>query len=93
MYPVLSTLPLPDPTNPTGSTTYEAQDAIHNGFRVLEEVVSLSEKLEEDTFRRELERRRTRLGAPSLDILKKEIFLEIFEKSQVQISLGFRGFT
>ncbi|KAF8972954.1 hypothetical protein BDZ97DRAFT_1900816 [Flammula alnicola] len=83
VYPLLSTLPPPDPTNPTGTTTFEAQDAIHNGFRVLEEVVSLTEALEEDTFKKEVERRRMRLGAPSPEQLRKEVFMEIYNKSQL----------
>lgn len=87
VYSLLSTLPPPDPTNPTGSTTYDAQEAIHNGFRVLEEVVALTEALEADTFKREVERRRMRLGAGSPEQLRKEVFLEIFDKSQVGCAL------
>ncbi|KAJ3501664.1 hypothetical protein NLJ89_g9238 [Agrocybe chaxingu] len=83
LYPLLSTLPLPDPTNPTGTTTFDAQDSIHNGFRVLEEIVSLTERLEEDTFKREVERRRTRLGASSPEQIRKEVFREISGKSQL----------
>ncbi|CAA7259262.1 unnamed protein product [Cyclocybe aegerita] len=83
LYPLLSTLPLPDPTNPTGTTTFEAQDSVHNGFRVLEEIVSLTERLEEDTFKREVERRRTRLGASSPEQIRKEVFREISSKSQL----------
>lgn len=87
VYPLLSTLPAPDPTNPAGTTTYASQDAIHNGFRVLEEVVSLTEALEDDTFKREVDKRRMRLGAPSPEQLRKEVFLEISEKSQVGFCL------
>lgn len=84
IYTLLSTLPPPDPTNPTGSTTYDSQDAIHNGFRILEEVLSLSESLEEDTFKREVEKRRMRLGAPSPEQLRRDVFLEISDKSKVR---------
>ncbi|KAF9484467.1 TPR-like protein [Pholiota conissans] len=83
VYSLLSTLPPPDPTNPTGSTTNDAQEAIHNGFRVLEEVVALTEALEADTFKREVERQRMRLGAGTPEQLRKEVFLEIFDKSQL----------
>ncbi|KAH9485295.1 Superkiller protein 3 [Psilocybe cubensis] len=72
-YPLLLTLPPPDATNPAGSTTFDSQNAIHNGFRILEEVLYLSEKLEDDTFQKELERRRTRLGAPSIPCLYESI--------------------
>jgi superkiller protein 3 len=85
VYPLLSTLPPPDPTNPTGSATFDAQDAIHNGFRVLQEVLSLIESQEEDTLKREVERRRTRLGAAGLEQIKKEVYLEISAKSQVSL--------
>ena len=84
IYTLLSTLPPPDPTNPTGATTYDSQDAIHNGFRILEEVISLSESLEEDTFKREVEKRRMRLGAPSPEQLRRDVFLEISDKSKVR---------
>jgi len=82
-YTLLSTLPQPDPTNPTVTTTYDSQEAIHNGFRILEEIVSTTEIIEEDLFKREVDRRRTRLGAPNLEQLRKEVFLEIYNKSQV----------
>jgi len=83
VYPLLSTLPIPDPTNPTGSATFDAQDAIHNGFRVLQKVLSLTESQEEDNSKREIERRRTRLGAAGLEQIKKEVYLEVSAKSQV----------
>ena len=63
-----------------------SQNAIHNGFQVLEEITSLTEALEEDTFKREVEKRRMRLGAPSPEQIKKELFIEIFSKSQVRTS-------
>jgi superkiller protein 3 len=81
---LLSTLPLPDLTNPTSTTTFEAQVAIHDGLNVLEEMISLTEALEEDSYKREVEKRRTRLGASSPDQLKKEVFRDISGSSQVQ---------
>ncbi|PPQ64992.1 hypothetical protein CVT26_015701, partial [Gymnopilus dilepis] len=83
VYPLLSNLPQPDPTNPTASSTHEAQEAIHNGFRVLEEITALTEKLEEETLTREVEKRRTRLGAPSVDQLRKDVFNEVSTKSRL----------
>lgn len=83
-YPLLSTLPLPDPTSPTSTTTFEAQVAIHNGLDVLEEMISVTEALEESTYKREVEKRRMRLGASSPDQLRKEVFKDISDSSQVQ---------
>ncbi|KAF8894922.1 hypothetical protein CPB84DRAFT_1682556 [Gymnopilus junonius] len=82
-YPLLSHLPQPDPTNPTASSTQEAQEAIHNGFHILQEITSLTEKYEGDALNREVEKRRTRLGAPSLEQLKKDVLNEIYAKSQL----------
>ena len=82
-YTLLSTLPLPDPTSPTSTTTFEAQVAIHDGLNVLEEMISLTETLEEDAYKREVDKRRMRLGASSPDQLKKEVFRDISESSQV----------
>lgn len=82
-YCLLSTLPLPDPTSPT-STTFEAQVAIHDGLNVLEEITSLTETLDEDAYKREVDKRRMRLGASSPDQLKKEVFRDISDGSQVQ---------
>jgi superkiller protein 3 len=84
-YTLLSTLPLPDLTNPTSTTTFEAQVAIHDGLNVLEEMISITETLEEDIYKREVEKRRTRLGASSPDQLKKEVFRDISDNSQVQL--------
>lgn len=82
-YALLSSLPPPDSTNPTATTTFEAQDAVHNGYRILQEVVSLTESLEDDFFKKEVEKRRMRLGAPSPEVIRKEVFLETFKKSKV----------
>lgn len=82
---MLSTLPLPDATNPTGPTTFEAQDAIHNGFRVLQEITELTEAQEDETFKKEFERRRTRLGAAGPEQIKREVSLEICNKSRVSV--------
>ncbi|KAF9562772.1 TPR-like protein [Agrocybe pediades] len=83
VYPLLSTLPRPDATNPTGTTTYDSQEAIHNGFKILYEIATTTDSIEEETFKREVERRRTRLGAPSPEQLRKEVFLEISNKSKL----------
>jgi superkiller protein 3 len=83
-YALLSTLPLPDPTSPTSAITFEAQVAIHDGLNVLEEMISITETVEEDAYKREVDKRRMRLGASSPDQLKKEVFRDISDSSQVQ---------
>ena len=83
-YTLLSTLPFPDPASPTSTTTFETQVAVHDGLDVLDEMISLTETLEEDAYKREVEKRRMRLGASSLDQLKKEVFKDISDSSQVQ---------
>lgn len=82
-YPVLSTLPYPDPTNPTATTTFAAQTAVHNTLPVLEEIVALVEKEEEDTFQREFDKRRTRLNAAGPEQLKKDIGREMWGTSRL----------
>ena len=84
LYTLLSSLPLPDPTSPTSTTTFETQVAIHDGLNVLEEMISLAETLEDDAYKREVDKRRMRLGASSPDQLKKEVFKDISDSSQVQ---------
>ena len=83
-YTLLSTLPLADPTSPTPTTTYDAQVAIHDGLDILNEVIFLTETLEEDAYKREVEKRRMRLGASGPDQLKKEVFTDISNSSQVK---------
>jgi len=83
IYPVLSTIPEPDPTNPTNNVALWAQTAVHDSLPVLEEVVSLLEAEEQARFTKEFNARRTRLGAPKPEKLKKEINLEICDGSKV----------
>ncbi|PPQ99738.1 hypothetical protein CVT24_009721 [Panaeolus cyanescens] len=83
VYALLSTLPRPDPTNPTGTSTFEAQDAVHNGLPILEEIIQLTEKIETGRFNREFASRRTRLGAPPPDVLQKDIQREISADSKL----------
>ena len=56
---------------------------MHNGYRILQEVVALTESLEEDFFKKEVDKRRMRLGAPSPEVIRKEVFLETFKRSKV----------
>jgi superkiller protein 3 len=82
-YGLLSTLPAPSPTSPTSSTTFEAQEAIHNGFRVLHEILKLTQAQEEERFEKEVEKRRMRIGAAGPEAVRKEVGLEMFSTSEV----------
>ncbi|EIN11575.1 superkiller protein 3 SKI3 [Punctularia strigosozonata HHB-11173 SS5] len=82
-YDTLSLLPPPDPTNPTGTTTFFAQSAIHNSLPILEEIVELSERAEENSIEKEIEKRRTRLGASSAQQLRLEVGREYWSISKL----------
>ncbi|KAG8892140.1 Superkiller protein 3, partial [Tulasnella sp. 403] len=62
-YNVLSSLPPPEPTAPTSTTTYAIQSAIQNSLPILEELVSMEEKREERFINSEVDKRRMRLNA------------------------------
>ncbi|CCM00695.1 uncharacterized protein FIBRA_02734 [Fibroporia radiculosa] len=83
LYAVLSTLPLPDPTNPTSTAIRAIQVAIHNTLPVLEEIVSIYEKQESETIDSEVAKRRTRLGAAGPEQLRKEVGREILGASKL----------
>ena len=87
-YATLSTLPIPDPTNPTSTTTFVVQSAIHNSLPVLEELVSIYEKHEQGVQRDEISKRRTRLNGPPLEQIQRDVVLEILSTSQVQFSFA-----
>nr|VWP02312.1 Uncharacterized protein [Ganoderma boninense] len=82
-YATLSLLPPPDPTNPTSTPTFVAQSAIHNSLPVLEELVSIYEKHEQGVQRDEISKRRTRLNAPPLEQIRRDVALEILSTSQL----------
>ncbi|KZT68315.1 TPR-like protein [Daedalea quercina L-15889] len=83
LYPVLSTLPPPDPTNPTLTSTHPTQSAIQNSLPVLEELVSLHEQEESGNIEKEFQKRRTRLGAAGPEQLRKEVAREFLGPSQL----------
>lgn len=83
LYPTLSTLPAPDFTNPTSSTTTSSQAAIHDSLSILEKVVSLIEADEKETLEREIARRRTRINAGSPQDVKNEVVREVYGGSKV----------
>ena len=59
------------------------QEAVYNSLPTLEQLVDLNESEEADFLKREVEKRRTRLGAPPLERLKLDVGLEVWELSQV----------
>ncbi|KAI0674837.1 TPR-like protein [Trametes maxima] len=83
LYPVLSTLPAPDPTNPTSSTIDPIQEAVHNSLPVLEELMSIYEQAEDALENSEISKRRMRLGAPPLEQIRRDVALEILTSSQL----------
>jgi superkiller protein 3 len=85
-YATLSSLPPPDPTNPTATTTFFAQCAVHNSLPILEEITQIAEKEEEEGIKKEVEKRRTRLGASSPQQLRLEVGREYWSISQVHPS-------
>jgi superkiller protein 3 len=60
--------------------------AIHDSLPVLEEIVNLTEKDEEEVVKREVEKRRMRLGASGPEKLKKEVGREVWGGSKVRSS-------
>ncbi|KAI0027005.1 TPR-like protein [Vararia minispora EC-137] len=83
LYHTLTALPPPDPTQPTASTVFEAQIAIHNMLPVLEEITAITEKSEEDTVRREVDNRRKRLNAAGPEEVKREVWREVYSESKL----------
>ena len=79
----LSDLPPPNPTNPSASSIFETQVAVHDSLPIIEEIISIIERDEEVFIKNEFDRRRTRLGGPSPDQLKKDIGVEVWGTSRV----------
>jgi superkiller protein 3 len=84
LYPVLSQLPPPDLTNPTATTTFDAQTAINNSLPVLEEIVSITERDENKLIESEVGKRRQRLGAPPPEQIRKDVDQEVLGSSKVR---------
>jgi superkiller protein 3 len=84
LYPVLSQLPPPDLTNPTATTTFDAQSAINNSLPVLEEIVLITERDETKLIESEVGKRRQRLGAPPPEQIRKDVDQEVLGSSKVR---------
>lgn len=78
LFATLSNLPPPDPTNPTASSIFDTQTAVHNSLPIIEEIISIVEPDEEGFIKNGFEKRRTCLGGPSPDQLKKDIGMEVW---------------
>ena len=91
-YNILSTLPPPDATNPTATTTFIVQSAVHNSLPTIEEIIAIFEAHEGATFEREVDNRRKRLGAPGPEQVKKEVTREIWGKSRVSRCIEYASF-
>ncbi|KAG1771164.1 superkiller protein 3 [Suillus placidus] len=85
LYPVLSTLPPPDATNPTSTSIFPTQSAIYNLLVVYEELISLTEREEEMFIKSEFDKRRTRLGGPKPEQLRKDIGIEVWYSSKLPV--------
>ena len=86
-YSLLSTLPTPDHTSPTATTTYAAQCAVHSTLPIFEEITSIYEREEENHVKREVESRRKRLGAKGPEEIKREVGREVYVGSKVGRSI------
>lgn len=68
------------------------QVSIHNSLPTLEEIVSLTEMDEEETIKKEVDRRRMRLGASRPEKIKVEVRWEIWESSTVSPASSYLQF-
>jgi len=62
---------------------FDTQSAIHNSLPTIEEIISIIERDEEVFIKNEFDKRRTRLGGPSPDQLRKDIGVEVWGTSRV----------
>ncbi|CAE6416415.1 unnamed protein product [Rhizoctonia solani] len=83
LYDVLSTIPPLEPTAPTKTTIYETQEAMANSLPLIEEIVSLVERSEEEAYTKEVERRRTRLNAGTQQEVQNEVGRDIWGASKL----------
>jgi len=81
---VLSNLPPPSPTAPTATTIAYIQSAVYDDLPILEEIIDIIEKQEKNFINKEIERRRTRLGAGTKEYVGKQVGREIWAVSRVR---------
>ncbi|KAJ9476702.1 Superkiller protein 3 [Pseudozyma hubeiensis] len=85
-YACLSTLEVPDQTQPEKTTTFDTQMAIHvKSLDTLLEMIELSEKWEADTIQKEADKRRMRLDGANKgkEALTNEVRLETYSISRL----------
>ncbi|CDS02072.1 related to antiviral protein SKI3 [Sporisorium scitamineum] len=85
-YACLSSLDVPDQTQPEKTTTFETQMAIHvKSLDTLLEITELSEKWEADTIQKEADKRRMRLDGANKgkEALTNEVRHEVFSVSRL----------
>ncbi|KAJ1030223.1 hypothetical protein NDA16_001134 [Ustilago loliicola] len=85
-YACLSSLEVPDQTQPERTTTFDTQMAIHvKSLDTLLEMTELSEKWEADTIQKEADKRRMRLDGANKgkEALTNEVRLEVYSTSQL----------
>ncbi|KAF8739668.1 Tetratricopeptide repeat, partial [Rhizoctonia solani] len=83
LYDVLSTIPPLEPTAPTKTTIYDIQAAMGNSLPVLEEIVAVVERSEEEAYTKEVERRRTRINAGTQQEVQNEVGRDIWGASKL----------
>lgn len=61
-FPLLSTIPPPNPSEPLASGIHQIQLSVHSNMSILEELVGIDEAEEASAIARETDKRRLRLG-------------------------------
>ncbi|UTT94715.1 hypothetical protein NDA17_001206 [Ustilago hordei] len=85
-YTCLSSLELPDQTQPDKTSTFDTQMAIHaKSLDTLLEMTDLSEKWEADTIQKQVDKRRLRLDGANKgkEALTNQVRLEVYSASQL----------
>ncbi|TIA72935.1 hypothetical protein E3P91_01735 [Wallemia ichthyophaga] len=83
-YDLLTTLPPPDHTQPLLTTTYESQCAIYDSLPILIQLKDIHLSNMSQWRWSEMEKRRTRLGAPKRDIIEKNLISESSKDSKLE---------
>ncbi|KZT41438.1 TPR-like protein [Sistotremastrum suecicum HHB10207 ss-3] len=84
-FPILSSLPEPDPQQAHSNAAHDVTVAVHNSLPIIEEMVEILEKQESDQVTKEVERRRMRLtsSGQSKEQLTNEVGRDIWASSQL----------
>lgn len=83
-YSTLSSLPPPNATEPTATSTYEAQSLIADPLPILSEMIASAEITESSTIAKEIDRRRQRLSTTtSAEETRKQVQREVMSKSNL----------